>query len=79
MNEIREEESIAGHRLCKGITDYLIRISSLAINEKSISTWQAFFRLFQTSKESATIVKIFRVCRNLANQKRSSRVSGQQK
>lgn len=58
MNEIREEESIAD-RLCKGITDYLIRISSLAINEKSISTWQAFFRLFQTSKESATIVKIF--------------------
>lgn len=33
MNEIREEESIAD-RLCKGITDYLIRISSLAINEK---------------------------------------------
>lgn len=33
INEIREEESIAD-RLCKGITDYLIRISSLAINEK---------------------------------------------
>ena len=33
MNEIREEESIAD-RLCKGITDYLIRISSLASNEK---------------------------------------------
>ena len=32
MNEIREEESIAD-RLCKGITDYLIRISSLASNE----------------------------------------------
>ena len=79
MNEIREEESIAD-RLCKGITDYLIRISSLAINEKSISTWQAFFRLFQTSKESATIVKIFpSMQKTLRTRKRSSRVSGQQK
>lgn len=31
--EIKEEESTAD-RLCKGITDYLIRISSLSINEK---------------------------------------------
>ena len=30
---IREEESVAD-RLCKGITDYLLRISSLSINEK---------------------------------------------
>lgn len=31
--EIKEEESVAD-RLCKGITDYLLRISSLSINEK---------------------------------------------
>lgn len=31
--QIKEEESTAD-RLCKGITDYLIRISSLSINEK---------------------------------------------
>lgn len=31
--QIKEEENVAD-RLCKGITDYLIRISSLAINEK---------------------------------------------
>ena len=30
---IKEEESVAD-RLCKGITDYLLKISSLAINEK---------------------------------------------
>lgn len=31
--DIREEESVAD-RLCKGITDYLLKISSLSINEK---------------------------------------------
>ena len=33
IKEIKEEESIAD-RLCRGITEYLIKISSLAINEK---------------------------------------------
>lgn len=33
IREIRDEESVAD-RLCQGITDYLIRISSRAINEK---------------------------------------------
>lgn len=33
IQEIKEEESVAD-RLCKGITDYLLRISSLSINEK---------------------------------------------
>lgn len=33
IQEIKDEETVADH-LCQGITDYLIRISSLAINEK---------------------------------------------
>ena len=51
MNEIREEESIAD-RLCKGITDYLIRISSLAINEKIFPSMQKTLR---TRKRSSRV------------------------
>ena len=79
MNEIREEESIAD-RLCKGITDYLIRISSLAINEKEHQHVASLLQIVSDIERISDYCEIFpSMQKTLRTRKRSSRVSGQQK
>lgn len=70
MNEIREEESIAD-RLCKGITDYLIRISSLAINEKEHQHVASLLQIVSDIERISDYCEnISEYAENLANQKK---------
>ena len=70
MNEIREEESIAD-RLCKGITDYLIRISSLAINEKAHQHVASLLQIVSDIERISDYCEnISEYAENLANQKK---------
>ena len=70
MNEIREEESIAD-RLCKGITDYLIRISSLAINEKKHQHVASLLQIVSDIERISDYCEnISEYAENLANQKK---------
>ena len=70
MNEIREEESIAD-RLCKGITDYLIRISSLAINEKELQHVASLLQIVSDIERISDYCEnISEYAENLANQKK---------
>ena len=70
MNEIREEESIAD-RLCKGITDYLIRISSLATNEKEHQHVASLLQIVSDIERISDYCEnISEYAENLANQKK---------
>lgn len=70
MNEIREEESIAD-RLCKGITDYLIRISSLTINEKEHQHVASLLQIVSDIERISDYCEnISEYAENLANQKK---------
>lgn len=70
MNEIREEESIAD-RLCKGITDYLIWISSLAINEKEHQHVASLLQIVSDIERISDYCEnISEYAENLANQKK---------
>lgn len=70
MNEIREEESIAD-RLCKGITDYLIRISSLAINGKEHQHVASLLQIVSDIERISDYCEnISEYAENLANQKK---------
>lgn len=70
MNEIREEESIAD-RLCKGITDYLIQISSLAINEKEHQHVASLLQIVSDIERISDYCEnISEYAENLANQKK---------
>lgn len=70
MNEIREEESIAD-RLCKGITDYLIRTSSLAINEKEHQHVASLLQIVSDIERISDYCEnISEYAENLANQKK---------
>ena len=70
MNEIREEESIAD-RLSKGITDYLIRISSLAINEQEHQHVASLLQIVSDIERISDYCEnISEYAENLANQKK---------
>ena len=70
MNEIREEESIAD-RLCKGITDYLIRISSLANTEKEHQHVASLLQIVSDIERISDYCEnISEYAENLANQKK---------
>ena len=70
IEEIREEESIAD-RLCKGITDYLIRITSLAINEKEHQHVASLLQIVSDiERVSDYCENISEYAENLENQKK---------